>query len=76
MVNLKEDHSRLTATYLSTHDCSQAQDGKRNQNLSWAKKNLRDFDRSLRRITRLYDFYLDDNGHVHAIRRTIANKKR
>ena len=57
--DLKEDHPRLFASYLITHNCSQRKKRNRDVNLSWAKKTFRDYDRAIRIITRLYDFYLD-----------------
>ena len=36
--------------------------------------NLRDYNRSIRRIARLYDFYLDKNNDVYSVRRAVINK--
>ena len=72
--DLKEDHPRLVASYLIAHDCSRRKKGYRDVNLSWAKKTLQDYNRAIRRITRLYDFYLDENNDVYSIRRAVINK--
>ena len=52
------------------------EEGYRDVNLIWAKKTLRDYDRAIRRITRLYDFYLDENNDVYSVRRAVINKGR
>ena len=72
--DLKEDHPRLVASYLISHNCSRRKKGYRDVNLSWAKKTLRDYNRSIRRIARLYDFYLDKNNDVYSVRRAVINK--
>ena len=54
--DLKEDHPRLVASYLIAHNYSRRKKGSRDVNLIWAKKTLQDYDRAIRRITRLYDF--------------------
>ena len=72
--DLKEDHPRLFAYYLIAHDCSRRKKGSRDINLIWAKKNLQDYDKTIHRITRLYDFYLDENNDVCSARRAVINK--
>ena len=72
--DLKEDHPRLVVSYLIDHDCSRRKKGSRDVNLSWAKETLQDYDRAIRRITRLYDFYLDENNDTYSVRRAVINK--
>ena len=72
--DIKEYHPRLVASYLITHDCSRRKNGSRDINLSWAKKTLRDYNRAIRRITRLYDFYLDENNDIYLVRIAVINK--
>ena len=72
--DFKEDHPRMVATYITTHDCSRRKNGRRDLNLSWAKKPLRDCERAVRCITRLYDFYLNENDEVYTVRRSVLNK--
>eukprot|EP00957_Ditylum_brightwellii_P128100 9770462-Ditylum_brightwellii.AAC.1 len=43
---------------------------------SLAKKTLRYLDRSVRRVVRLYDFYLDGNEQVRKVRHAVRAKKR
>ena len=40
------------------------------------KQDLRHkyYARAIRRITRLYDFYLDENNDVYSVRRAVINK--
>ena len=42
--------------------------------MSRAKKTLQDYDRDISRITRLYDFYLDENNNIYSVRRAVINK--
>ena len=44
--------------------------------LQWAKKVERDLRRAIRRIARLYNFFLDDNDEIKSIRRTRKSKKK
>ena len=43
--------------------------------LKWAKKVIRDLDRTVRRVFRLYDVYLDDHDEVRMTRRARNNGK-
>ena len=72
--DLKEDHSRLVASYIISHDRYWRKNGSRDINLIWAKKALWDYDRAIRRITRLYNFYLDENNNIYSVRRAVINK--
>lgn len=72
----KVDHPKRVATYLLTKYKSRSRDEGRDRHLSWAKKTLRDMDRAVRRISRLYDFYLDDNDDIKRIRRNVKAKKK
>jgi hypothetical protein len=44
--------------------------------LQWAKKTLRDIKRAARRISRLYEFHLDENDEVYTARRAGNKKKK
>ena len=44
--------------------------------LNWAKKVMGDTDRALRRITRLYEFYLNDDDTIKRVRRNQNGKKK
>ena len=72
--DLKEDHPRLVASYIIAHNCSRTKNGSRDINLSWAKKTLQDYNRAIRRITSLYDFYLDENNNIYSVRSSVINK--
>ena len=64
----------MVASYVIAHDCSRGKKGSRDVNLIWEKKTLRDYDRAIHRITRLYDFYLDENNNIYSVRRAVINK--
>jgi hypothetical protein len=75
--DMKEDYPKMTASYLvEANVTTRSQRGDRMQ--AWAKKTLRDISRTARRMVRLYDFHLDDNDEVYAVRRAVqgGNKKR
>ena len=61
----------MVASYLISHNCSRRKKGPRDVNLSKAKKTLQDYDRAIRRITRLYNFYLGENNDVYSVRRAV-----
>ena len=44
------------------------------RDLQWAKKVLRDLERAVRRLNRLYDFSLDEDGDIKHTRRTKRKK--
>jgi len=37
---------------------------------------MRDMSRAIRRIARLYDFFLDDHDQIYKVRRVIRKKKK
>ena len=57
---MREDYPRLTARYIVGNKVSQSKRGG-DRVLQWAKKFVRDLDRAVRRITHLYDSYLEDH---------------
>ena len=65
----------MTAQYIVGNKVSRSNRGV-DRVLQWAKKGVRDLDRSVRRITRLYDLYLDDHDEVKMTRRTQKNAKK
>ena len=72
---MKEDYPRITDQYIVGNKVSRSNRGV-DRVLQWAKKVVRDLDRAVRRITRLYDLYLDDHDEVKMIRRTQKNAKK
>jgi hypothetical protein len=76
--DMKEDYPKLTATYIVDNNVASSTTSTRNPNLQWAKKTLRDLKRSIRRVARLYDFYLDEDDVVRKVRRAQqgGNKKK
>ena len=60
---MREDYPRMMAQYIVGNKVSWSERGG-DQVLQWAKKVVRDLDRLVRRITRLYDIYLDDHSKV------------
>ena len=72
---MKEDYPRITDQYIVRNKVSRSNRGV-DRVLQWAKKVVRDLDRAVRRITRLYDLYLDDHDEVKMIRRTHKNAKK
>ena len=64
----------MVASDLIDHDYSRRKKGYRDFNLSWSKKTLQDYNRAIRRITRLHNFYLDENNDVYSVRRAVINK--
>ena len=60
---MKQDYPRLTAQYIVGNYTFQSKHGI-DGILQWFKKTVKDLDRSVRRITCLYDIYLDDNDEI------------
>ena len=73
--DLREDCPRLVAQYIVDNRVSRSKRGS-DRTLQWAKKVLRDMHRAIRRITRLYDFFLDDDDSIRKVRRIQSNKGR
>ena len=65
---MREDYPRMTAQYIVGNKVSRSKRGG-DQVLQLAKKVVRDLDRAVCRITRLYDIYLDDHSEVRMSRR-------
>ena len=63
-----EDYPRMTAQYIVGNKVSRSKRGG-DRVLQLAKKVVRDLDRVVCRITRLYDIYLDDHSEVRMSRR-------
>ena len=74
--DVKEDYPRRCATYIV--DNCKSRSGKRGRDrvLSWAKKTLRDCERAVKRMVRLYDFVLDDDENIRRVRRALRAKKK
>ena len=73
--DLQADHPRMVAQYIVLNRVSRSKRGG-DRILSWANKVIRDMNRSMRRITRLYDFYFDDHDNLCKTRRTVKRKKK
>ena len=71
--DMKEDNPRMVAKYVVDNNVSRSKRGG-DRVLQWAKKVVRDMDRAIRRITRLYDFYLDDDDTIRRVRRIQKGK--
>ena len=72
---MREDNSRLVAKYIVNNDVNRSKRGA-DRVLNWAKKVMRDIDRAMRHITRLYDFCLNDKDTIRRIRRNQKGKKK
>ena len=70
---MKLYYPRLTANYIVENIQPRSRNG-RDSNIAWAKKVLRDWRRAVRRIARLYDFYLDEDDNVCKVRRSKKKK--
>ena len=73
--DMREDYPKMTARYIVRNKVSRSKRGG-DRVLQWAKKVVRDLDRAVRRITHLYDLYLDDHDEVRMIRRVQKNSKK
>ena len=73
--DMREDYPRLTAQYIVGNKVSRSKRGG-DRVLQWATKVVRDLDRAVRRITRLYDIYLDDHDEVRMTRRVQKGSKK
>ena len=74
-IDMKVDHPVMTAQYILNNQVSRSKRGG-HRDLEWAKKTLRDINRAIRRIRRLYDFSLDDNDNIKALRNNVRKKKK
>lgn len=74
--DVKEDHPRRCAIYIVDHYKPRSGREGRDRVLSWAKKTLRDCERAVRRMVRLYDFVLDDDDNIRRVRRAVRAKKK
>ena len=72
----RTDYPRQTAQYLVNNYKSRSRNEGKDRALSWAKKTLRDLDRAVRRVARLYDFFLDDDDNIRKIRRQKVRAKK
>ena len=73
--DMREDYPRMTAQYVVANKVSRSKRGG-DRVLQWAKKVVRDMDRAVRRIVRLYDIYLDDHDDVRMTRRVQKDSKK
>ena len=74
--DVKEDYPRRCATYIVNHYRPRSKKEGRDRVLSWAKNALRNIERAVRRLVRLYDFVLDENNNVRRVRRAVRAKKK
>ena len=74
--DVKEDYPRRCATYIVDNYKSRSGRKGRDRVLSWAKKTLRDCERAVKRMVRLYDFELDDDDNIRRVCRAVRAKKK
>jgi hypothetical protein len=63
---MKEDHPQLTAKYIVDENVTRSK--RVDRNMQWAKKTLRDISRTVRRIVRIYDIFLDEHDEIFHVR--------
>ena len=73
--DMREDYPRMTAQYIVGNKVSRSKRGG-DRVLQWAKKVVRDLDRTVRRVTKLYDIFLDDHDEVRMTRRVQKGSKK
>jgi hypothetical protein len=71
--DMKEDHPRMLAEYIVNNEVTRT---KRDPRLTWARKTVRDVRRTIKRIRRLYDFFIDDNDQVYRKKKVRGAKKK
>jgi hypothetical protein len=72
---MKEDHPQTTAKYIVDQNVTRSK--RVDRNIQWAKKTLRDISRTVRRIARLYDVFLDGKiFHVQQLQNKKKKKKK
>jgi len=72
--DMREDYSRISAQYIVANNVSRSKRGG-DRVLRWAKKVVRDLDRTVRRIVRLYHIHLYEHDEVRMTRRARKNNK-
>jgi len=73
--DMREDYPKMIARYIVSNKVSRSKRGG-DRVLQWAKKVERDLGRAVRRIARLYDFFLSEDDEVKQIRRVQKTKKK
>ena len=73
--DMREDYPKITARYIVQNKVSRSKRGG-DRVLQWAKKVEKDMERAIRRIAKLYDFYLNENNEIKRVRRTRKSKKK
>ena len=73
---MKVDHPYITADYIVKNKVSRSDREGKDRMLLWAKKTVRDVQRAIRQIGRLYDHHLDENDNIYNIRRAGVNTKK
>ena len=71
----REDCPKIVAQYIADNQVTRSKRGG-DRTLQWAKKVVRDMNPAIRRITRLYDFFLDDDDTIRYVRRIQKRKKK
>ncbi len=72
--DMKEDHPQKTAQYMVDQNVTRSK--RVDRNLQWPKKALRDISRTVRRIARIYDVFLEEHDDIFHVRRLQNNKKK
>jgi len=73
--DMGEDYPRMSAQYVVGNNVSRSKRGV-DRVLQWAKKVVRDLDRTVQGIVRLYDIHLDDHDKIRMTRRVKTFKKK
>ena len=73
---LKVDHPNMTAKYIVENNVTRSSRQGADRTMQWAKKTVRDIERAIRRIGKLYDHHIDENDYICNVRRTGVNTKK
>jgi len=73
--DMREDYSRRSAQYIVGNNVSSSK-REVDRVLQWKKKVVRDLDRTVRRIVRLYDIHFDDHDEVRMTRRVKSLRRK
>ena len=72
---MQDSCTKLTAEYINANKVSWSRRGW-DPTLQWARKVLCNYNGALQRLTRLYEFFLDDDDEIKCVRRTRNTKKK
>ena len=72
-VNLKEDVPLMLTTYITRNNVTRS--SRSDRIMSWAKNVVHNHKKALKRVRKLYDFYLSEENNVCYVRRNRKKKK-